>query len=56
MILQRFVIAALVDVLEYFDDNAGVAIGVEVDFLVVRDLTDVAVGLLVSMMRWSEEI
>lgn len=42
MILQRLVIAGFVDVLEDFDDDAGVAGAVEVDFLVVGDLADLA--------------
>jgi len=43
MVLQRFFVAGLVDEFEDFDDDVGVAAGVEVDFLVVGDFADRAV-------------
>jgi hypothetical protein len=45
MVLKRFLIGRLVDILENLDDSAAVAIGVEEDFLVVRNLADLAVRL-----------
>ena len=44
MILQRFFVAVLLDILQDLNDDAGVAVVVEVDFLVVGDLADLAVG------------
>lgn len=46
MVLQRLFIAGLVHVLEDFDHDARVPVCVEVDFLVVRDLADLAGGLV----------
>jgi hypothetical protein len=43
MVLQRFFVAVLVDVFEDFDHDGRVALGVEVDFLVVGDFADLTV-------------
>lgn len=51
MVLQRFFVAGLVDVFEDFDDDAGVAAGVEVDFLVVGDFTDCAVFAVIIICK-----
>jgi hypothetical protein len=47
MILQGFVVAGLVDVFEDFDDDGRVAVGVEVDFLVIGNLANLAAKMLV---------
>jgi hypothetical protein len=41
MVLQSFGVG-LLDSLEDFDDDGGEAVGVEVDFLVVGDLAEIA--------------
>jgi hypothetical protein len=46
VVLQCFFIIALLDILQYLDDDTGVAIAVEVDFLVVGDLSDLTVDLV----------
>jgi hypothetical protein len=50
MILQRLFVARLVDVLQDLDDDGRVAVGVEVDFLVVRDFADLAAVELVGIL------
>jgi hypothetical protein len=49
MVLQGLRIARLVDSFQYIEDNAGVAVAVYVDFLMVGDLADLAAGRLVIL-------
>lgn len=44
MILEGLLIAVFLDVFEDVKDDGGIAIGIQVDLLVVWDLADVAVG------------
>ncbi len=46
MVLQRRIVGGLVYVLQDVEDDAGVAVRVEEDFLVVGDFADSAGGLL----------
>jgi hypothetical protein len=48
MILQRLFVARFVDVLQDLDDDGRVAVGVEVDFLVIWDFADLAAAGLVG--------
>jgi hypothetical protein len=50
MILQRLFVARPVDVLQDLDDDGRVAVGVEVDFLVVGDFADLAAVELVGIL------
>jgi hypothetical protein len=43
VVLQGFGVGFL-DSFEDFDDDGGEAVGVEVDFLVIGDLAEIAVG------------
>jgi hypothetical protein len=49
MILQRFFITVLVDIFQYLDDDARVAVAVEVDFLVIGDLANLTIEVFVSI-------
>lgn len=42
MVLQRLLVRLLVDVFQDLEDHAGVPVRVEVDFLMVGDLADLA--------------
>lgn len=43
MILQRFFVVRLVDIFEDFGDDGRIAIGVEINFLVIGNFTNLAI-------------